>query len=220
MGNAGHSESMRSLLTQNNGLCGDAVGWDHQILSRVLRFVHASSQVITRFSARVYETALPRLLLKQRGVSRQMRERATLIGTQCYRNKPLRIHRPIRIKRTLRLIRTLRLRIKKTLVSCTQCRKIGVLTPVDDDWPALPIQEPSLTHFHLADIDYFAWNRRYTLRAISKRRKKDVKHCEYAHVNHRLDGDPKFKSALLCFCCRLFHGFDFLQYSLFSVRYS
>jgi hypothetical protein len=25
---------------------------------------------------------------------------------------------------------------------------------------------------------------------------------------------------LLCFCCRLFHGLGFLQYSLFSVRYS
>ncbi|MFT6308680.1 MAG: hypothetical protein ACJA0Z_003855 [Halioglobus sp.] len=25
---------------------------------------------------------------------------------------------------------------------------------------------------------------------------------------------------MLCFCCRLFHGLGFLQYSLFSVRYS
>jgi hypothetical protein len=217
---SGNWVSMPILLPQNDCLSRDPIGWDYQIPSCVLRVIYAPRQVISRFSTRVYKTTLPRLLLKLRCVRGYVRERAPLIGSQCYRNKPLWSHGTIGIERIFRLIGALRLRIKQTFVNRSQCRKLGVLTPVDDHRSALPAQEHGLPHLHLTDINYFAWNRRYTLRAISKRREKNVENREYAHVNHCLNGYPKFESSLLSFCCRLFHGLGFLQYSLFSVRYS
>ncbi|MFT5048406.1 MAG: hypothetical protein ACI8UP_005409 [Porticoccaceae bacterium] len=217
---AGNWLAMPNLLPQDECLCRDPIGWNHQIPGCVLRFINASRQVITRFSTRVYKTTLPRLLLKLRCVRGYVRKRAPLIGSQCYSNKPLGSHGTIGIERISRLIGALRFRIKQAFINRSQCRKLGVLTPVDDHWSALPAQEHGLPHLHLADINYFAWNRRYTLRAISKRREKNVEDREYAHVNHCLNGYPKFESSLLCFCCRLFHGLGFLQYSLFSVRYS
>jgi hypothetical protein len=211
---------MLNSLTQDDGLSRETIWRNNQIPSCVLRFIHAPCRVIARFSTRVHETTLPRLLLKRRRVRRQVLDRATLIGSQCYRNEPLWFHGTIRVECIFRLIGTLRLRITQTFILSSQAREFDILTPVDNHRPAAPAQEFGLTHLHLTDINFLTWNRRYTLRAIPKRRKQDVENRECAHVNHHLDGYPKFESSLHCCFCRLFHGLGILQYSLFSVRYS
>lgn len=220
MGQADLSGTMPVSLTQNNCLSGQAVRWHHKVARCVLRVIYTTCQIISRLSTRIHESTLPQLLLKQRRVRRQVRKRATLIGSQRYRDKPFGFHGTIGIERISRLLGIARLFIEQTFIGSTKSRELSVLTAVDDNGPAFPTQKHSLTHLHLADVDFFSWNLCYGLRPTSKRRKKHVENREYTHVSHQFDGNAKFESSLLCCFCRLLHLLGFPQFPVLSVRHS
>jgi len=172
-----------------------------KVFSGVLVGIHTPGKVIAILSATIQKATAPGLSLKRLGAGWQQFDRAALAGSKSNGDKKIGRLRTHGILRKFRLLRSRRIRIANALIRSSQLDNILISPSVDQNRASLPGQKIGLTRLHISDIHPQARHIGHLPVTRQESRQKNVGDTSESEIQHQLDGDAQFKSALLGFGC-------------------
>lgn len=172
-----------------------------KVFSSVLIAINPAGKVIAILSATVQKATAPGLSLKRLGAGWQQFDRAALAGSKSNGDKKVGRLRTHGILRKFRLLRSRRIRIANALIRSSQLDNILISPSVDQNRASLPGQKIGLTRLHISDIHPQARHIGHLPVTRQEGRQKNIGNASESEIQHQLDGDAQFKSALLGFRC-------------------